>query len=228
MEKSFHGRIKRKEISNMSNEVKALVIGDYSKAQYHPLTDVDKELMDIFKDKIQVQCTDDYERFQFESLKDFDLCISYTDCWGEKITQQQVGGILSFVANGGGLLVIHNGISLQSNYEFAQLVGAKFTGHPAYTKLEMEDSKSQHVIMEGIENFDVEDEPYRYDFNSFSEKTILAEYKYEGVVYPAAWAIEYGLGRVVYLMPGHDTASFISEMYRKLILRSGMWAVKLL
>jgi uncharacterized protein len=210
----------------MSNNIKALVVGDYSKAQYHPLTGVDKELMDIFNDKIQIECTEDYERFQIESLKDFDLCVSYTDCWGEKLTQEQVGGILSFVSNGGGLLVIHNGISLQSNYEFAQLVGAKFTGHPPYTKLNVEACKNNHVILEGISDFEIEDEPYRYDFNNFSEKTVLIEYKQDGVVYPAGWAIQYGLGRIVYLMPGHDTVSFKNEMYRKLILRSGMWASK--
>lgn len=212
----------------MSKEIKALVVGDYSKAQYHPLTDVDKELMGIFDGNIQLQCTEDYERFQMESLKEFDLCISYTDCWGEKLTQAQVGGILSFVSNGGGLLVIHNGISLQSNFEFAQLVGAKFTGHPPYTKLKVECCKNNHVILEGIDDFEIEDEPYRYDFNNFSEKTVLVEYNQDGVVYPAGWAIQYGMGRIVYLMPGHDTASFKNETYRKLVLRSGMWAAKML
>jgi len=149
------------------------------------------------------------------------------DRWGEEVPEVIVKSLLGFIENGGGILVIHNGISFQSNAEFAELVGGKFTGHPAYTTLEIKIKEPKHIIMEGINDFTIEDEPYRYDFNGFKEKEILFQYQHEGNIYPAAWTRVIGKGRLVYLMPGHNIASFKNETYRKIILRSSMWSVNL-
>lgn len=78
--------------------------------------------------------------------------------------------------------------------------------------------------MEGIESFDIMEEPYQFDIDNLIETTLLLEYESEGKKWPAAWAHGYGLGRVVYLSPGHQLASFTVPMYRKLIRRSALWA----
>lgn len=204
---------------------KGILIGDYKKAQYHPLTQVDKEISDIFKDEMDITCTEDYNMLLAENLINFDLCILYVDRWGEEVPEIMIKSLLDFVERGGGLLVIHNGISFQINEDFAQLIGGKFTGHPAYTALEFKLTEPKHVIMDGIKEFTIEDEPYRYDFNGFKEKEILFQYKHEGNMYPAAWVRGIGIGRLVYLMPGHNIDSFRNETYSKIILRSGKWAV---
>jgi type 1 glutamine amidotransferase len=108
---------------------KAILIGDNEKMKYHPLSGPDRELSDIL-DEFELEIAEDYDRFREESLKAFDLCISFTDCWDDKPGDEQVVGLLSYVAHGGGLLSIHNGISLCGRYELAQLHGGKFTGHP--------------------------------------------------------------------------------------------------
>jgi uncharacterized protein len=204
---------------------KGILIGDYAKAQYHPLTQVDERISDIFKDEIDITCTEEYDMLLTENLINFDLCILYVDRWGQEVSETIIRNLADFVKKGGGLLVIHNGISFQSNAEFAELVGGKFTGHPAYTNLEIKITNSKHPIMEGIREFAMDEEPYRYDFNSFNEKEILFEYIHEGNIYPAAWTKVISKGRLVYLMPGHNVDSFKNEIYGRIILRSGMWAL---
>ncbi|MCX7710592.1 MAG: ThuA domain-containing protein [Clostridia bacterium] len=204
----------------------AIVIGDITRVKYHPLKGVDDELSGILEEEFSIQFSEDYEVFNLEKLKNYDLCISYVDCWDEKITPGQTGALLAYVGQGGGLLVIHNGISLQNRYELCQMIGAKFTGHPPMTSLNFRNEAPQHPIMIDVEAFEIVEEPYRFEFDNFTEKTILLAYEYEGVSYPAGWTHEFGEGRIVYLAPGHQVSSFKSPEYRKVILKSGLWAAR--
>jgi uncharacterized protein len=202
----------------------AILVGNYTHPQYHSLQNIDQELSHILADILAIQCTEDYGMFNIKRLEQFDLCISYTDCWDQKVPAEQVAGLISFVSSGGGLLVIHNGISLQSSYELIQLMGAKFTGHPPSRQLQFKIAAPDHIILAGVNEFAMEEEPYQFSFDPFTEKTVLLEYRYEDAVWPAAWAHQYGLGRVVYLMPGHDLNAFMNPMYQQIILNSAGWA----
>ncbi len=202
---------------------KAILIGDNGKMKYHPLSGPDRELSDIL-DEFEMEITEDYDSFKEESLKAFDLCISFTDCWDDKLGDEQAVGLLSYVAHGGGLLSIHNGISLCGRYELAQLHGGKFTGHPEQKVLTYTPAFPGHVITDGIKSFSVLEEPYMFDMDDFTDTSILLEYESEGRKWPAAWAHVYGMGRVVYLSPGHNLETFLEPVYRKLISRSAAWA----
>lgn len=212
----------------MDVKKKALLIGDNSKAPYHPLKNIEQELCSIFNDELEICCTEEYDMLNYERISQFDLCISYADKWNEKLTKGQVAGVLAFVSSGKGLLVIHNGISIQGNFELAQLCGAKFLGHPPQKELEIKMSSPEHAIVQQSGEFEIDDEPYQFEFDTFIEKTILLHYESEGQTWPAAWAHEYGLGRVVYLMPGHSAGSFKNPVYRQILLRAGRWAGGLL
>lgn len=157
------------------------------------------------------------------NIQQFDLCISYIDLWDEKISPQQTAGLLSYVSHGGGLLIIHNGISLGDRYELAQLMGGKFIGHPPYQPLSFRTSGDDHAITKDIEPFEMEEEPYQFEFDSFTEKHILLEYQMDDKWYPAAWTHTYGLGRVTVLMPGHHEPSFKHPVIRQLILQAAQW-----
>jgi uncharacterized protein len=203
---------------------KAILLGDYTNPPYHPLDAIEQVLVDILKDQMTVAATEDYDILQAGNLNKINLCISYTDCWNKQVTSGQAAGLLSYVSGGGGLLVLHTGISLQKKYELCQMMGAKFTGHPPFQKLTFEIfPAADHEILNGFEPFSVEDEPYQFEFDPFTEKTILFEYSYENQRWPAAWAHEYGLGRIVYLMPGHTVASFQDPVYQKIIRNSAKW-----
>ncbi|MEX2461819.1 MAG: ThuA domain-containing protein [Paenibacillaceae bacterium] len=211
----------------LTNYKKAILLGDYTNPPYHPLDRMERTLIDILKDQITVVGTEDYDILQADNLNNIHLCISYTDCWNKQVTSAQAAGLLSYVSNGGGLLVLHTGISLQNKYELCQMIGAKFTGHPPLQKLQFEiAAAAEHEILDGFEPFSFEDEPYQFDFDPFTEKMVLFEYTYENQRWPAAWVHEFGLGRIVYLMPGHTVAAFHDPTYRKILRNSVEWLTK--
>jgi uncharacterized protein len=205
---------------------KALLIGNYKDAPYHPLDKVENEIMDILKDMLDVECTEDQGLLRSAILSDFDVCISYADSWEKKLEREIISGILSFVSGGKGLLVLHSGISFQKNYEFAQLIGGRFTGHPEARELEFRTTSNRHSIMRGVEGFSAFDEPYIFEMDNFSEKTVLFEYELDGKKFPAGWAIDYGMGKAVYLMPGHTAGSFMIPEYRMIISNGAKWLLE--
>ncbi|MDO7906451.1 ThuA domain-containing protein [Paenibacillus sp. JX-17] len=208
----------------MDHKKKTLLLGDYTHPDFHPLQGVDAEISHILSDWSTVSCSENRKMLLLENLGAFDLCISYLDEWREPVSPRQTAGLLSYVSSGGGLVVMHNAISMQNRYEIAQMIGAKFKGHPPYAPLDFTVKEPDHPVMEGIEAFTLEEEPYRFEFELFGERTILMEYRDEEGTFPAAWAQSYGLGRVVYLMPGHHVASFQHPAVRRLLLQAARWA----
>ncbi|MBJ6360643.1 ThuA domain-containing protein [Paenibacillus sp. GCM10012307] len=209
----------------MAQPKKAIILGDYATSKYHPLTGVDKEIVAIFDGALEVEATDDYSILASSELASHSLVISYTDCWGAELPVEQRSGLVTYVNEGGGLLVIHNGLSFQTNRELTALVGATFTGHPPYTQLEFEVTAPDHPVVEGIEPFSLDEEPY-YFTPFYYDTTLLLQYDHDGQKRAAGWAHEYGRGRVVYLMPGHHLPSFSHQTVRRLIRQGGLWAAR--
>ncbi|MBW7461834.1 ThuA domain-containing protein, partial [Paenibacillus sepulcri] len=112
--------------------------------------------------------------------------------------------------------------SLQSSHELGQLVGARFTGHPPYQPLRYH-PLAGHPLLEGVDGFSLDEEPYMFEFDSFSKREVFLEYEFEGKRYPAGWEHAYGLGKVVYLQPGHHAPSFKPASYRRLVLNGARW-----
>ena len=206
------------------NRVKALALGSYSEVKYHPFEGVDRELQNILVEDIALTCSEDLTLLNPKDLSSYPLVIAYTEFSDHPLPQEQVAAFISYVVNGGGLLVIHNGISLQRSQELGLMLGAKFTHHPDYTALSISISEPEHPIMQGIEDFVIEDEPYYFEPHPTLQTTILAEYPHDGAMRQAAWCHEFGLGRVVYLMPGHHLPSFSVEPFRQMIRQGALWA----
>jgi uncharacterized protein len=210
------------------NKKKAILFGDYS-AKYHPVAGIYTQLQEILANEMDLSCTDDKARIRVDELDKYDLCISYIEFGDEILTNRQTHALLSYVSGGGGFLVIHNGISLQSKPEFSLLLGAKFTGHPDYIelpRLQYNVQHSEHPIVNGISDFAVYDEPYQFELDNLAEKTILMTYQYGENNLPAAWALSFGLGKVVYLAPGHNEHSLQNPMYRNIIQNSAIWSAR--
>lgn len=206
--------------------MKAIALGQYEGAKYHPFRQIDRELQTIFEPAMDVECTDDYAVLQKDKLEGYDLFISYAEFSDGEMPENQVQALISYVRNGGGLLVIHNGISLQRSTELEKLIGGRFTGHPAYTSLPVRYQSGSHPIVESLTDFTIDEEPYRFELSPHETTVVFAEYEHDGQRWPAAWAHPYGSGRVVYLMPGHHLPSFRIESVRHLIRESGLWAAR--
>ncbi len=208
---------------------KSILLGDYTHPKFHPLQGIDAQISHILNDVISVQCSENKNLLLLEHLKPFDLCISYLDLWDVPVSRQQLSGLLSYVSQGGGLLVIHNGLSLGNRrYELAQLMGARFDGNGPIQPLSFR-TNGEHFITEGIEPFELAEEPFQLELSPFTERKVLLEYKREGsdTWHPAAWRHNYGLGRVVFFMPGHHEPTFQHPQIRQLILQAAQWAAHL-
>ncbi|MGN7455923.1 ThuA domain-containing protein [Paenibacillus pasadenensis] len=207
---------------------RALVIGDNGeRAPYHPLDAAYPELETIFDGALVLEPTEDYSRLRAEALAPYRLVVSYSDNWRTGKQPEEIEGLLSFVQAGGALLVLHNGISLQTDLELAKLIGGFFTGHPDWTELAYSPTEAgrAHPMLDGVEPFRMEEEPYRFDPATVTTASVLLEYEHEGSRWPAAWAHAHGLGRVAYLSPGHRRESFQHPEYRKLVRQAGLWAL---
>jgi uncharacterized protein len=203
-----------------------VLVGDNTDAPWHPLEPVRQELEAILGGDFELECTEDYDRFHSLNHRETPLCISYTDCWKKTLTPEQSEGVIRFVEDGGGLLAIHNGISIAGLPELKELVGGRFITHPPYQTLQYYGTASDHPLLDGVGDFTLEEEPYFFELEHSAACQVIMEYAFEGSRYPAAWAYERGQGHVVYLQPGHHAPSFRPTSYRRLILNSARWAIQ--
>ena len=196
---------------------KVLLIGTYDHPPYHPLKGGDQCLTDLLSDLYDVQVTDRSE--DFLALHDERaLVISYVDEWNLAIPDEHAAALRQYVENGGGLLAIHNGISLQMHPLLEQLLGGKFTRHPA------QEAITYHADPEGFlaacPDFTLTEEPYQFEMNA--EVTPILHYTYHGDSYLAGWERTQGEGRVVFLSPGHTLVTFEEPSFRDMIRMSAL------
>ncbi len=205
------------------NYKKILVIGDNDKAPYHTMNKIQEQLYTILKDEFILIFNDQYDNLTLADLESYELVISYIDCWNMEINNKLAVSIISYISNGGGLLAIHNGISLQNNKELAHIIGAEFTMHPERDTLIYTDINENHPIMKDIGEFQLWEEPYQFDFDPFTEKEILFYYQSGDYKVPAAWTTKFGLGKVIYLSPGHEKKSFENQTFAQIIRNCASW-----
>ncbi|MBN1699591.1 MAG: ThuA domain-containing protein [Spirochaetales bacterium] len=203
---------------------KALILGNYSNAAYHPFAGVDRRLTGILSVDFSVVTKEDRSILSSPSLGEFDLIISYADDWERSLPDDRMGGLMSHVSSGGGILVIHNGISFQGRPEFAQLIGARFVTHPPRTLLTYTYGPIPHPVTDGLLPFRLFEEPYRFIFSPLAVLTVILE----TAPYPAGWVRQFGKGRVAYLAPGHEEEIFTDHAYKALIRRTARWTACIL
>lgn len=202
--------------------MKAVLFGTYTSYEYHPLKGVDAEIKAVLEPAFEVTATEDMEIFNPSVLSGIDLLILYYDKWNKPIDPLYMAALVSHVSIGGKLLVIHNGISFQSNFEFMQMVGGRFDHHPEIRELTFH-AAGNHPLTRDIPEFKVFDEPYQFEFCPNTPIHVFLEYEMDGSNYPAGWSVNYCLGKIVYLMPGHTAEAFQVEAYGKLIAAAAGW-----
>lgn len=203
---------------------KILILGDYEKAIYHPLTGVEDELKSIIGDKYEITSTGDYNALL--TLSDYDLFITYTDGFkAEPISDEFIASLITYVANGGPMFALHYGVNMESRKEYAHIIGGRFASHPQMETLPITVVKDDEIT-KGLPNFETFEEPYQYAFDEYSDLTILTEYTYRGKQYPNSWKKKFGKGEVVYFMNGHTAEHFKEEGNRIFIKNAVEYLLK--
>lgn len=198
---------------------KILLFGMYENAMYHPLTDIDIYLKSLVSDK-ELDVTDQIEKIC--EAEQYDAVISYWDDWNEPIPEKAANALYRYVENGGSLLALHNGISIQLQDRLKKLVGGKFITHPEQETLTFVVKKNE--MTDGCKDFSMKEEPYQFELEDDGKEIILT-YLYREKEYPAGWRKYFGKGKVVYLAPGHTIHSFFNPEYTLLIRKSLEWLI---
>lgn len=196
-----------------------LVLGNYEDAMYHPLKGVDERLVSIFSD-FNVICTEDTRKLLELDKKKYYGVISYLDIWDSELDEEEAGALYHYVSNGGALLILHNGISIQNREELKSMMGGSFVTHPPMTDLEF--VVKPHAITEDCTGFIIPEEPYQLKMVE-DNKEIFLTYIYKGEEYVAGWSKCVDKGRIVFLVPGHTEKQFENEEYVKLVRNSMRW-----
>lgn len=188
-----------------------LVFGMYESAMYHPLTGVDAYINSIMPD---MEFTFTEQILDLCDVDEYDGVISYWDDWEEPIPGQASEALYQYVEQGGSLLLLHNGISIQLQEPLKKMMGGSFITHPQQEEITF--VLKENEFTKGCSNFTLVEEPYQFALEE-DEKDIFMTYIYRGEEYPGGWKKEFGKGEVIYLTPGHTPEKFENEAYTKLI-----------
>jgi type 1 glutamine amidotransferase len=188
----------------------------------------------------------DIHQFEKASLSDYDAIVLNNTCskpdhrhlfWDQLRTestadsasvmakaQELESNLIEFVSKGGGLLLLHGGITtLNNSSKFSDLVGASFDYHPPQQQVEVKLENPNHPLVAAFpkEGFSHVDEPYFYK-NAYSKLNFTPLLYFDnaqiqsqrpnqelktGKTY-VAWIRPEGKGKVMYIAPSHNAQSF--------------------
>lgn len=183
----------------------------------------------------QVDATYDLDRLLHIEENLYDLVISYTcfsphrdgfnDISPEKLTNAQIGGLASWVRNGGALLAVHSATVMgESDAALGELIGGVFVSHPPAFCFTVYPVFDEHPITTGIEAFTVHDEFYMETHSPAVQVHMVALDR--GVAYSMAWSKTEGQGRVAHVAPGHSREVWEFKPYQRLLLQTIEWLTK--
>ena len=147
--------------------------------------------------------------------------------------------LIDFVRNGGGLVLLHGGTTMQNNsMAFSEMTGGSFDFHPPQQPVSIRPADPDHPITRpfGKEGFTITDEPYFFK-NAYSEKNFhpllyMDATTLSGLDQPVSEAIRYiswikpfGRGRVFVSAPSHNAQSFENGAFLQFLLNGIQYAL---
>jgi len=175
----------------------------------------DQEKRDIFHDVIIRNLDGKGEKYQAMPMAE-----------REKLVKELYQSLVNYVAEGGGLVLLHGGIaSFAKSEEFSAIAGGSFAWHPHQQQVTLTPCCPDHPVTKpfGGKPFVHIDEPYilgnaydKLNFNPLLEmqregiKGIKGKKKqeFESQVRYVAWIKPYKKGRVFFSAPSHNAQSF--------------------
>ncbi|MEQ8881076.1 MAG: ThuA domain-containing protein [Cyclobacteriaceae bacterium] len=143
-----------------------------------------------------------------------------------KLAAQYENNLIDYVAEGGGLMIMHGAITVQNNsMPFSRMVGGSFDYHPKQQEMHLKEVDPKHPMVQAFKGkgFIHTDEPYFFknayaDYN-FRPLLYIEADKLEGLrkevtdntIY-VAWIKKHGAGRVFYSSPSHNAQSMNAEL----------------
>ncbi|WP_431279542.1 ThuA domain-containing protein [Leifsonia poae] len=167
---------------------------------------------------------------------DADVYLFYT-AGGQFPTAQQEA-LAAAVAAGKGLVGVHganimgwagDGID-PADRPYFDLLGNRYLSHGPdhHEGRHTIEIVGEHPITEGLDDFELFDEYYEFEFADDDVQVIAQRHRADGEVIPVMYVRTVGKGRVVYLALGHDMRSWGEPAVRTLVRRALAWAAGIL
>ena len=138
-----------------------------------------------------------------------------------------------FVAEGGGLVMVHFACGAYQGWdEFVKIAGRvwnpKLRGHDKRGPFRVDITNADHPITAGMKPFDTDDELYTCLDGATPIRVLArARSKVDKKLYPIAFVLNYGKGRVFHCVLGHDVKALKPPGVRELYRRGCAWAAGL-
>ena len=138
-----------------------------------------------------------------------------------------------FVTGGKGLVVVHFGCGAFQDWpEFVKIAGRvwdpKLRGHDPRGPFRVDIADTDHPITRGMKSFETHDELYTCLAGETPIDVLAtARSKVDKKVYPMAFVLTCGKGRVFHSVLGHDVKAFSAPQVGELFRRASAWAAEL-
>ena len=201
--------------------LRVLFLGDNG---HHQPTQRAKELLPVLaKNGVDLFYTDTRDDLNPAELARYHAVMLYNNHL--TVSDPQIGALLAFVRDGGGLVVLHcASASFQNSEEFIRLVGAAFKSHGTGTFSAIR-LAPDHPAIAGVPVFESWDETYIHTKHNPVNRTVLEVRRENGHEEPWTWVRTYGKGRVFYTAWGHDQRTWSRPGFQQLVERGLRWTV---
>ena len=206
----------------MAAAIKVLVMGGHTQGfhQFEIMGPIYRKFLS--EAGFEVVLTENRDDFKAAALKPFAVVVAYTT--GENLTPEQDQGLLGGIVGGKGFVGVHSAAdSFKETPGYINMVGGKFLTHPSYwPKLTFNVKNRLHPVMEGLEDFQMEEELYLME--TYGHFEVLLATWFKGFERPIAWVKPYGHGRVCYTALGHAQQPTEDPNFQRLVVNAVRWA----
>lgn len=181
--------------------------------------------------QVEAVIVEDAETLGTDIVFDYDVLLLHFKNYKSLKREAKIReNLVKFVKEGGGLFIFHFACGAFEDWpEFEKLSGRvwdpKLPGHDPYGKFNVRIIDKEHPITKDIEDFETQDELYTCLRKSDIPIHVLAEAtsKVDGKIYPMAFVLPYGKGRIFHTTLGHDGPSVSPPGFVKMLNNAVRW-----
>ena len=184
--------------------------------------------------RLQVTITEDPNDLANKQLSGYDVIVLHFMNWETPGPGPQARANLQGVVRGGkGLVLVHFACGAFQDWpQFVELAGRvwdpKLRGHDPHGKFTVKITDAKHPAMKGLKDFETTDELYTCLAGKTPIKVLAtARSKVDNKDYPIAFVLDYGKGRVLHSVLGHDVQALANPDVGRLFRNACAWSAGL-
>ncbi len=183
--------------------------------------------------RFAVKVSEDVGILESSALHNYDVVVLNYGFWNEPDPSDKAkAGLLDYVKSGKGLVSLHFSCSsFQDWEEYAELIGRVWKkgvgGHGPRGEFSVNIKEADHPITKGMEDFQADDELYAKLSGDAKIDVLASAYSdWSKKVEPIVFVKNYGEGRVVHNVLGHDIRARETPAFETLLRRGVEFAAK--